>query len=135
MPYGIQQIQQQQGAGFLLVLYCCCKLMQKKVLYEFSRFLYDSAKIQLLNSLKADNRCNSAVKFKIDHYCQLTERSDFYMVTSHSSSINFQSLNDSVPPRAFQSESIVSFELIPPRGLQIITILRRCGSYTATRSS
>ena len=57
------------------------------------------------------------------------------MDTSHSSSIRCQSLKFSLPPLAFQSLSMVSFELMPPLGLQIITIRNRSGSYTAIRSS
>jgi len=62
-------------------------------------------------------------------------RRDRPAAAHHSSPSPTQSLYFSSPPRVFQSESMVSFELMPPRGLKTMTIRRRLGSYTAMRSS
>ena len=53
-----------------------------------------------------------------------------YITTCHESSdppCN-QSLNFSSPPRVAQSESMVNLELMPPLGLQFITMRSRSGS-------
>jgi len=55
----------------------------------------------------------------------------FYIKTPQSSALldpPIQSLNLSFPPLASQSESIQSFALIPPLGLNIIEILNLSGS-------
>jgi len=119
MLYRIQQMQQQE---YLVMMILCPAIL---LFDNWSCILYCTNVTDLFP--KYEKIVYSIAFFTIPFSC--------YMVTFHSSSCFCQSLYSSRPPRAFQSESIVSFELIPPLGLQIITNLSRWGSYTAIRSS